>query len=48
MSILDGFDKIISGIVDSREKIGKALSVGSPQNNNLVQSVLGFEITGNS
>lgn len=44
MAGFDCFQKVLRGIVDTLNKIGKALGVCSPLNNNLVEIVFGFEV----
>ena len=44
MTTLNRLQEVISSVVDAWDNIGVTFSVGSPLNNNLVKSVLGFEI----
>jgi hypothetical protein len=45
MTVLDGLHEIVGSVIDASDKLSKALSVGSPLDDDLVQSVLGLEIT---
>ena len=42
--ILDGLEQVLLGVVDAGDDLGVALSVGSPENNDLVQPVGGLEV----
>ena len=45
MAVLDCLHEVISGVVDARNELGETLGVGGPLNDDLVQAVLGLEIT---
>jgi len=40
----DGLQKILSGVVDTRDEIGETLSVGSPEDNDLIESIGRLEV----
>lgn len=45
MAILDGLEEVLGSIIDASGNFGKALSVGGPLDDDLVQTVIGLEIT---
>ena len=45
MAILNCLHEVISGVVDAWNELCETLSVGGPLNNDLVQTVLGLEVT---
>jgi hypothetical protein len=44
MTILNGLQKVIGGIVDSFNDVGISFSVGSPENNDPVKTIGRLEI----
>lgn len=44
---LDGSEDIVGSVIDTVDKLSVTLSVGSPEDNNLVESVLSLEVTRN-
>lgn len=44
MASIDGLKKVVSSIVDTLDDIGKSLSVGSPEDDDLVEIVIGLEV----
>jgi hypothetical protein len=44
VTVLDCLHEILGSVIDTRDKISKTLSVGSPLNNDLVQVVRGLEV----
>jgi len=44
VAVLDGVQEVVSGVVDALNDAGIALSVGGPQNNDLVETVGGLEV----
>lgn len=45
MARLDGFDEIVSSVVNASNDVSVTFGVGSPKNNNLVEFVLCLEVT---
>lgn len=45
MAFFNGFQEVVSSVVDTLDEISKALGIGSPLNNDLVESVVGLEVT---
>jgi hypothetical protein len=45
VTIFDGLHQVLSSIVDTSDEVSKALGVGSPLNNDLLQSIVGLEVT---
>lgn len=45
MAVLDGFEQVLGSIVNTRNDVGISLRVGSPLNDDLVEIVLGLEVT---
>lgn len=45
MAILDGLEKVVSGVIDTRDDFRETLGVGRPLDNDLVQRVIGLEVT---
>jgi hypothetical protein len=39
MAVLDSLEKILSSVVDALDDVGITLSIGSPEDNNLIKSV---------
>lgn len=44
VSSFDGFEEVVSCVIDAWDDVGVTLGVGRPENNNLVQIVLSFEV----
>ncbi len=44
MATLDGSHQVLSGIVDARYEICKALGVRSPEDDDLVEAIPGLEV----
>lgn len=45
MTILNGLQKIFSGVINTIDELGESLSVGSPLDDDLIQVVVGLELT---
>jgi len=45
MSVLNGLQEVVGGVVDTINQLSKALGVGSPLDNDLVESIVGLEVT---
>jgi hypothetical protein len=45
VTVLNGLHEIIGGVIDAGNKFSEALSVGGPLDDDLLQSILGLEIT---
>ena len=45
VAIFDGLDKVVGSVIDARDDLSIALSVGSPHNNDLVQAIGSLEVT---
>ena len=45
MAVLNGFQQVVSRVIDTLEYIGITLRVGGPLNNDLIQLIGGFEVT---
>lgn len=45
MTVLDGIDEVVSSVVDTFDDVGIALSIGSPLDDDFIQSIGGFEIS---
>lgn len=45
VTLLNSLEKVIGSVVDSINEVGEPLSVGGPQNNHLVEVVVGLEVT---
>jgi hypothetical protein len=46
VSVFNGLHEVLGSIVDALDELGETLSVGGPLNDDLVQTVLGLEVTG--
>ena len=46
MAVLNGLHEIIGSVINARNELSETLSIGSPLDNDLLQSVLGLEIAG--
>jgi hypothetical protein len=44
VSVSDGLQQVVGSVVDARDELSKALSVGSPHDNDLVEVVGGLEV----
>lgn len=44
VTVLDGLQEVLSGIIDTLDDVGVTLGVGSPEDNDLVKSILGLEL----
>lgn len=45
VTLLNSLEKVIGSVIDSVDDVGISLSVGSPQDNDLVKAVVGLEVT---
>jgi hypothetical protein len=45
VSILDGLKKVVGSIVDAFKELGKTFGIGSPLDDDFVESVVGLELT---
>lgn len=45
MAGFDRLEQILSGVVDARNNLGVALSVGGPEHNDLVEVVVRLEVS---
>lgn len=44
VSVLNGFQEVVSSVVDAIDQLGETLSVGSPLNDDLLQTIVGLEV----
>lgn len=44
VSVSDGLEQVVGGVVDARDELSEALSVGSPHDNDLVEAVGSLEV----
>lgn len=45
VSVLNGLHEVVGSIIDTSDQLSKALGVGSPLNDDLVESIVGLEVT---
>ena len=45
MAILDSLEEVLGSIINTSSDFGKTLSVGGPLDDDLVQTVVGLEVT---
>lgn len=45
MTFLDGLNNVVGGVVDARQEVGIAFSVGGPEDNHLVKGIGSLEFT---
>lgn len=45
VTLLNSLEKVIGSVIDSVDNVGISLGVGSPQDNDLVKTVVGLEVT---